>query len=57
MCLVSDDENRRDNVAWFDLEVIAIQPELESAWEEFESASTYAYAQREALTRFDRSGR
>ena len=39
------------------LEVIAIQPELESAWEEFESASTYAYAQREALTRLDRSER
>jgi len=37
------------------LEVIAVQPELELAWQEFESASTYAYAQREALTKIDRS--
>jgi hypothetical protein len=37
------------------LEVIAVQPELELAWQEFESASTYAYAQREALTKTDRS--
>ncbi|CAF2673374.1 unnamed protein product [Rotaria sp. Silwood2] len=34
--------------------VIAVQPELELAWQEFESASTYAYAQREALTKIKR---
>ncbi|CAF0946556.1 unnamed protein product [Adineta steineri] len=34
--------------------VIAVQPELELVWQEFESASTYAYAQREALTKIDR---
>ena len=32
-----------------------MQPELELAWQEFESASTYAYAQHEALTKIDRS--
>jgi hypothetical protein len=39
------------------VEVIAVQPELELVWQEFESASTYAYAQREALTKMDRSGK
>ena len=34
-------------------EVIAVRPELELAWQEFESASTYAYAQREALVKVD----
>jgi hypothetical protein len=37
--------------------VIAVQPELELIWQEFESASTYAYAQREALTKIDRLGK
>jgi hypothetical protein len=36
--------------------VIAVQPELELIWQEFENASTYAYAQREALTKIDRLG-
>jgi hypothetical protein len=35
--------------------VIAVQPELELVWQEFESTSTYAYAQCEALTNMDRS--
>ncbi|UJR20407.1 hypothetical protein I4U23_023538 [Adineta vaga] len=35
--------------------VIAVRPELELAWQEFESASTYAYAQREALAMNDRT--
>ncbi|CAF5116159.1 unnamed protein product, partial [Rotaria sp. Silwood1] len=35
--------------------VIAVQPELELAWQEFESASTYAYAQHEALAKIKRS--
>ncbi|CAF1515439.1 unnamed protein product [Rotaria sordida] len=34
--------------------VIAVQPELELAWQEFEGASTYAYAQREALAKIKR---
>ncbi|CAF3482459.1 unnamed protein product [Rotaria sp. Silwood1] len=34
--------------------VIAVQPELELAWQEFESASTYAYAQHEALAKIKR---
>lgn len=36
------------------LEVVAVQSELELAWQEFESASTYAYAHREALTKMKR---
>lgn len=36
--------------------VIAVQPELELAWQEFENASTYVYAQREALIKLDRYG-
>jgi hypothetical protein len=35
--------------------MIAVQPELELAWQEFESASTYAYAQREVSTTMDKS--
>ena len=31
--------------------MIAVQPELELAWQEFESASTYVFAQREALNK------
>jgi hypothetical protein len=38
------------------LEVIAVQPELELIWQEFESASAYAYAQHEALAKIDRLG-
>ena len=36
-------------------EVIAVQPELEVIWQEFESASTYAFAQQEALSQTRRS--
>ncbi|CAF1028475.1 unnamed protein product [Adineta ricciae] len=35
--------------------VIAVRPELELAWQEFESASTYAYAQCEALVKVNQT--
>ena len=35
--------------------MIAVQPELELAWQEFESASTYAFAQREVSTKKEKN--
>ena len=53
--LVSFDKSFYGFYDWLFLEVIAVQPELELIWQEFESASTYVYAQHEALTKIDRS--
>lgn len=52
---LNEDSNGLVQFVCFQLaEVIAARPELEHAWREFESASTYVYAQEQILSRTER---